>query len=297
MKTLGALTSRVQKLIDDTSSESEADIHEHINTALEKLVGKANFQQFIEQVTISSAVLPGDLLRPIFIEDDTDVLYFNINGAPERYQTAKLYNWWINLSITDILLGVTDAVVTANSTSVTSATGGFDASWAGEYVRIGENTGVYKISSVTDTNTLVLTKGFRGASATGQYLEVRPEGTLNIAQTDESGGAITSTTTKLWYVRKPLPLYNDYDKCLLPGSCEAVALLALRDMLETEKYATDAQRKIPDYDIAWAEMKSQATLFTGDRAPRDRNGSRIRFGRTGAHGNDIRSDGVHLRYG
>jgi len=297
METLGKLTDRLQRLIDDTSTEAEADIHSYLNDSYLAHVEKANFNQFVEQVTLSGAVLPADLVRPVFIEDDTEYLYFNIHGQPERYLSSRLYNWWINQTVTTPLLTGTDLAVTENSTTITSATGGFDSTWAGEYVRIGENSGVYKIDSVTDTNNIELKHAYRGATASAQYFEIRPEGTLNMALTDDNGDTISTTTAKLWYIRKPLPLYNDYDKCLLPGNCDAVMIDALRMLLETQKYVTDSQRKVEDYDMAWARMKSQGLQWTRPRAPRDRHGNRIRYGHVRVNRNNVRSDGrIYLRY-
>jgi len=276
----GELIARIQSLIDDESSETKTDIKRHLNAAYREIAALHNWRALTVQVTLDSLVLPGDLVRPVLVQDDTDYIYFNIKGLPNRYHSSRLYNWFLNIGIATPLLTGTDMAVTAGSTSVTSATGGFTtADHDGEFIRIDENAGIYEIDSVSDTNTLVLKHAYRGASDTSQYFEIRPEGTQQLILSDQDGDAISTSTAVMWYLKKPLPLYNDYDQILLPGECEAVRIRTFQMMLESDKYDVDSQRQDDDYEVALSHMKSLDPRQSRPRAPRDRHGNRVMYGR------------------
>lgn len=277
MQTYGHILADIQQLIDDDSTETASDIRRHINNAYLRIASMRNWTTLTKQVTGVTSILPGDLVRIIYVEDDVDYLYFPIE-FPQRYFSEKLYNYFRNMSVETPLLTATDGVVTLNSTTVTSATGGFTAAMVDEYIRIGVDGGIYKISARTDTNTITIDSKFRGATATSQYLEVRPTGTLKISYTDENGDAITSSTIKIWYLARPLPVYNTYDMILLPGDCEAVRILAMRLMLESQKYVNDSLKSLPDFNEAMALMRSLDPSPTKYVVPRHHNGIRVRFG-------------------
>jgi hypothetical protein len=210
--------------------------------------------------------------------------------------SSKLFNWFPNGAVSTPLVTGSDGVTVINGTTFTSAAPStdFDATddtLVGEYIQIGDNEGIYKIDSVTDANTLVLEDGFRGAdlsdpsspaALTAQYYEVRPRGTLQIEFTDEYGDALTSTTRKAWYQRRPLPLYNDYDQLLLPGNCEAVRIQAFKMLLEGAKYDNDALKQDAAYRSAIARMKPLHPTMGRQRMPRDRHGNVIMYGRSRA---------------
>ena len=284
---MGAIIERVQATIGDKSNETKVDIRNHLNAAYYSIANGRPWTNFTRQVTLSGVLLPGDMIVPIYAEDDTSQLYFRI-GFPQRYFSQRLYNYFINLSVTTPLLTGTDMATTLNSTTVTSATGGFTAAMVGEYIRIGVNKGIYKISAVPDGNTLTLADKFHGASwadpdaaanLTAQYFEVRPVGTKNIAQTNEIGGAITTTSFNLWYLANPIPLINDYDMILLPGDGEAIYIKTCRLMLETEKYDTDSLRRVPDFEIELSKMQQLDPIPEKFIVPRDKQGTRLMFGR------------------
>lgn len=283
----GAIIERVQAAIGDKSNETKVDIRNHLNAAYYSIANSRPWTNFTKQETVTSTLLPADMIYPIYAQDDTSELYFRI-GFPQRYFSQKLYNYFINLSVTTPLLTGTDLATTINSVTVTSATGGFTAAMVGEYIRIGTNKGIYKIATRSDTNTITLTEKFRGAdwtdpdtpaNLTAQYFEVRPVGTKNIALTDENGAAITTSTFLLWYLAQPLPLYNDYDMILLPGDCEALYVKVCRLMLETEKYENDSLRRVPDFEIEMSKMQQLDPIPEKFITPRDRQGMRLMFGR------------------
>jgi len=288
MITYGEHKLKIQGLMDDDSAETALDILRYTNLAYKRIAAMRNWNPLTVYESSQGTILPGNLVRIVYVEDDTDRLYFKI-GRPQRYMSQKLYNYFVDINPTTPLLTGSDMATTINSTTVTSATGGFvSATHAGEYIRIGASGGVYKISSVSDTNTLVLTEAFHGAdwtdpssaaNLTSQYFEIRPTGTKRIAFTDENGDTITSSTIKMWYLREPRPLYNDYDPILLPGNAGALTSLVAQDMDTMEKYTNDALKKVPRYEEELRVMRSEDPISSQFMAPRDFYGNRVAFGR------------------
>jgi hypothetical protein len=274
-----ALLARVQDMIDDHSSETKSILLGHLNALYMIAAADHPWYAMTGQVTNPGSVLPGDLERVLFIEDGLDKVYFK-RGYPQQYSNRTMYNWWQNYSTGTPLLTGTDGVSTANSTTFTSAAAGFTSAMVGEYIRIDENRGVYKIAGFNSASSITLQDAYRGAADTALYFEVRPEGTKQIIYKDENAAAITSATRILWYLRKPLPLYNDYDKILLPGECDFLRIALLKLMQVTQKYDNDSLKQVPEYVEAYAQTKSLEPVPDRFVAPRDHLGSRFSFGRT-----------------
>jgi hypothetical protein len=300
----GVLKDRIADIIDDDSPETAVTILRHTNVAYREVAALRGWTTLTKKVTNPGSILPGDLVRPIYVEDDTDYFYFE-SSVQERYRSPRLYNWFRNLTVTTPLLTGTDLATTRNTTTVTSVTGGFTAAMVGEYIRIGEMCGTYKISARTDTNTLVLANSFKAAdwadpssvgNLSSQYFEVRPEGTLQWAQHDEMGDSITTTTISLWYLSEPLPVLNDYDKLLLPGNCEAVRIKVCQLLDQSLRYTNDALKKQGDYDEAIRQMRALDPIPERFKSPRNAYGGRIVFGRqkSGRANVTYRHDGIQI---
>jgi len=285
----GELLDRIQAMVDDWSAEVKVDLLRHLNAAYAWLAEKRPWSTLVSQVTVSGTVLPGDMVMPVYAEDDTDQLYFRI-GIPQRYFSQRLYNYFLNLGTTTPLYTGTDMATTINDATITSAGSAFTAAnTEGEYIRIGQHPGIYKIATRTSGTALELDKVFHGAdwtdpdipaNLTSQYFEVRPIGTKQIAYTDQSGDSITPSAFKLWYLRRPIPLYNDYDNIELPGTCEAVRIRVIQLMMETNKYDNDALKQVGNFEEAMEDMrKGEDVWFQRFVAPRDKLGQRCVFGR------------------
>lgn len=285
----GFIIERVQDAIDTDADEVKVDILRNLNAVYLKIAESRPWSTLMETITNPGTILPGDLARVWYVEDNTDYLYFPVaSGVKERYSSTRLYNWWKNMAVGTPLATGTDMATTMNSTTVTSATASFTSALIGEYIRVGDHPGIYKITSVPSATQLTLANAFHGAdfsvpstwaSLSSQYYEIRPTGTLQIAYSDQNGATLTSTTLKLWYSRRPIPILNDYDTVLLPGTCEAVFIGVMNLMLKGSKYVNDAIREMPDYEVALSQMKSLDNLDDRFKVPRDRFGARIMFGR------------------
>jgi len=295
------IKTRLQNLFDDTSDEFAVQIREAVNTAYRDICGEHIWQTLLSNITFTGTVLPADIDRPIlFVEDDTDFIQVQISEL-DRYRSLQLFNWYYDGATEDPLVSGSDGVTIINGKTFTSVSPSTDFNatadtLVGEFIQIGGNEGMYKIASVTDANTLVLERAFRGANISdpshpyaliGQYYEIRPRGTLKVAFSNEDGTAITSTSRKMWYQRRPLPIYNDYDQLVLPGNCDAVRIKASQMLLDGLKYDNDSLKKNNDYINAINRMTPLQPTIGRQPRPRDKFGNQIMFGRR---------RGVHSRW-
>jgi len=283
--TLGAVRVLVQDSVDDDSDDTALKIDRSINQSYREVAAMHFWQALKRYWLISSSVLPGDVERLFYVEPaNTDFLYFPMSEQ-DRYNNGRLYSWFLNMTVVTPILTGTDLVVTANSATVTSAAAGFvEATHVGEWIRIGVDGGIYQISAFVSTSEVTLSHAYRGASDTGQFFEVRPEGTLQLSRTDEQGDLITTATDKLWYLARPIPLYNDYDSIPLPGTCEAIRIMALQRHLEGDKYDNDALKQQGNFISALSAMKAHEPVVGGSPRVRDQFGQALAFGRINVRG-------------
>lgn len=292
MNTWGELKELLQDMLDDQSSETALTLLRYANRAYRDIKTCRPWSMSVKTVTLTSTanssgvVLPSDFVKPVYVQDDKDYLYFQMD-LKQRYGSQKLYNYFQSLETCTPLLTGTDLATTINGTTVTSATGGFTAAMVGEYIKIGAEGGLYKIDAVGDTNTLTLAEPFHWADFTDpdapvaledQYFAIRPPSTKKIMFTDENGDAIASSTLKLWYIYYPQKLYNDYDEVLLP-SIEPLRIKIARMMDETDRYTNDSLKKVPDFDKAMGEMRKLDPTPVGLPQPRDKHGNITTFSR------------------
>jgi len=286
----GELLDRIQAMVDDWSAEVRVDLLRYLQAAYAWIAEKRPWSTLVRETTVTGSVLPGDMVLPVYAQDDTDQLYFKI-GVPQRYFSQRLYNYFLNMRTTSVLHTGSDMATTINSTTVSSATAAFTAATTeGQYIRIGQHPGIYQIETCASGTSLTLEKAFHGAdwsdpntpaNMTSQYFEVRPIGTMQIQQTDQNGAARTpSSAFTLWYLRRPIPTYNDYDMIELPGTCEAVRIRVIQLMMETNKYDNDALKQVGNFEEAMEDMrKGEDAWFSRFVVPRDRLGIRVQFGR------------------
>jgi len=292
----GKLKDRLQAKLKDTSSETAADILLYTNEAVRDIGSDHFFNTLKRRVTFpSNGILPADMERPYYVQlSDTDFLAFPISDT-SRYTSNKLFGWWIDTTTTNTPLSDgADGIIAANGTAFTSAapSTAFDSTMVGEFIRIGENEGVYKISAVPGATSLTLADGYRGDAETAAHYEVRPEGTERIGVTDYDGVDVSDEVAFFDYTKIPLPIYNDYDLIPFPGNCAAVRIMVEQQLLQGEKYDNDALKRSGEFIRALGNMKPLQPVKGRTPAPRNRFGNRVKFGR---YKNKIREDSNNRR--
>lgn len=208
----------------------------------------------VATLTDDSYVVPADMLRVIKVIDENKTPY-NYIGSKGEYSRFN-YNWYFDTPVASALASGTTLVVSDYGTAVTSTAEFPATTCVNEYIRIGSNAGLYKISAWTSTSAITLADYFRGVSESAARFSIRPVGTPILAFTDATATALTPSGVELTYVRMPLPLSRDEDMIELPSDCGAVRIKALQKILAMIKRDWEATRMQPEYVAALGIMKS-----------------------------------------
>lgn len=243
MKTFGELIRRLSQDRDDPIDTADPKMVKRwgwrVNQAYQIVAAEYDWPELAAETTLDDTDLiePGDVLVERSVRDGDGYFYYHVHGAKEPSQYC--YNWYHTPGLTAVLKSGTDASVNEYGTAVTSAASFTSTTCAGEYIRIGDNDGIYKISAWTSTSAITLTDNFRGPKQSTVPFWIRPADVKTMSFSDEDGESYSPSGIVLRYTKRPLPLFQNYDLCLLPGDCEAVAIkalqLCLRGRAVTEK--------------------------------------------------------------
>jgi len=240
-----------------TSDERwNAQVREKTNEAYRDVVGIYPWSELREVVTLEDNVyrLPGDMLRVLDVRD-ADKLPYNFMAGANRNSVFNK-NWYFDASVSTALASGVTLGVEEYGTALTS-TAEFPATTCiGEWVRIGSNTGAYKIAAWTSTSAMTLRDNFRGDALSEGRFQIRPKGTRVMAFADNSGSALTPSGVVVTYIRMPLPVYDDSDMIELPGNCSAVRIKALQKLLAMLGFSSAADKMQSQYVAALSEMKA-----------------------------------------
>ncbi len=233
-----------------------AQLWEKLNEAYRFVADSFPWQTLKGVVTLADSVyiIPADSRLITKVVDDNKQQY-NFVAGPNRASPFN-YNFYFDNPVSTPLAEGTTLAVSEYATTLTS-TAEFPATTAAsEYIRIGSNVGVYKISTWTSTSAMTLVDHFRGNAESAAIFQIRPRGTQVLAFSDAAGDAIYPTGVELTYVRTPLPLYKAEDLLELPGSCPAVSVKMLQKILALSGFNQAADRKQDEYLNAMSLMKA-----------------------------------------
>ena len=207
-------------------------------------------------VTLADSVyiLPSDCRLPIVVMDDNKQIYNRVGG--KHRQSKFNLNWYFDNPVATPLAEGTTLTVGEYSTALTSTAEFPATTCANEYIRIGANSGIYKIETWTSTSAMTLFDHFRGDSLSDAIFQIRPRGTPVMAFSDATGEVITPTGVEVTYARQHLPLYTEEDLIELPGSCPAVSVKMLQKLLALSGFNQAGDRKESDYIAAMSIMKA-----------------------------------------
>lgn len=234
----------------------EAQVREKLNEAYRDVVGVFPWSLLQETVTLEDGVyrLPGDCNRVLHVSDDDKLPYSFMVGKNRDSHFNK--NWYFAAAVSSALASGTTLAVSEYGTAVTSTAEFPSTTCINEWIRIGSNTGIYKISAWTSASAITLRDNFRGDAIDAGKFQIRPKGTQVMAFVDRSGDALAPTGVEVTYIRNPLPLYDDSDLIELPGNAPAVKIKALQKLLAMLGFSSAADKMQSQYMSALAEMKT-----------------------------------------
>jgi hypothetical protein len=279
MLVFGWLQEVIQDRIDDHSEETLAVIKQEINLAYFAICARHpwTFLRASKSLTFTASqttgtLLPADLCD-IYHLCNTDNSEWVRRDERSRREDIVSQKWYYSGVVETALKTGTDLVIASGGTAATSATNLFGTGNTGEFVRIGQNRGMYEISANADAGKLTLANSYRDAAETGATFEIRPRGTKRILVDEADAETLTC-----YYWRIPLPLYGDYDPILLPEPADALILACWVNMLRWQKYDVDATRLEAEANLKLQEMQSQDPMPTFHR-PKNYRRERLQFGR------------------
>jgi len=174
--------------------------------------------------------LPGDLAGIDCVANSD----YEWDKAPESYAanrdiTSRMW-YYSEINWTPLLIG-TDITIANGETAFTGGTG-ITAAMVGEYIRIGDQAGVYKLASVSSLET-----PFYGTDVDGVAFVVRPEGVKKIKLVAPDGETDTTAAT-IYYWRFPPQIYDDNQLVHLPSA----SLLELATLEKIYRIDRDSER-------------------------------------------------------
>lgn len=234
--TLGAM---VNLLLDDVVSNPN-NIHtqsakRYINQAYRTICESKRIEALVAvdelAVVDGACVLPSDC-TPNSIESiiDSNGIQYYRDESRGRGGASYAYNYYMD-SMADSLAECDSGAVAENDTTLTTQEDFFLEEHEGEYVAMGNNATLYRIETYVNSKEVELADGYRGEDETTAHLVVRPDPTYIIKFISDKNAALEPESITLTYQKPPLPLYNDYDVLLTPGSGDDVRFIAMQSML------------------------------------------------------------------
>lgn len=253
---LDQLASQVNDPRETSDAKWKKQLLVKLNEALNEVASSYSWQTLKRVVTLtdSTYIVPSDILKIIKVIDEDKTPYNYIGGKGE-YSNFD-YNWYFAEPVSTVLASGTTLAVGDYGTAVTSTAQFPATTCANEYIRIGSNAGIYKISAWTSTSAITLADYYRGTTESNATFSIRPIGTPILAFTDRSATALTPSGVEITYIKTPLPVSRDEDLIELPGDCAAVRIKALQKLLAMIKRDWEATRMQPEYIAALGVMKS-----------------------------------------
>jgi hypothetical protein len=246
-----------------------------LNEALRDVCGVYDWNVLKTTATLPTTYLvPADCRTILHVSDENKTPYNFMNG--HNRNSDFNYNWYWDTPIATPLAEGTTLEVSEYATALVSTAEFPATTCAGEYIRIGSNVGMYKISAWTSASAMTLVEHFRGDTLSNAIFEIRPRGTQVLAFCDSTGSALTATDVEITYVKYHLPLYREEDIILLPGYAPAVRIRALQKLLAMMGFSMAADRLKSEYTASLSEMKSAESsipIITPTSMFRRRNGS------------------------
>ena len=275
MMPIGSVWEAVQDSLRLADDATKATIKRRCNSAYYRLCELTPWQRLRRSASITfdgvnGAILPADLIGIMAVVDSDG----NELAATEENSQAEAYPcfaWYYQQAAVEPLRVEKGLTILKDSTTISTTTA-LTAAMKGEYLRIGNEPGFYKISTET---TLATT--YRGDALTKVIYVVRPPTTRAIAMVDEEGDLYAGTYA-VHYWAYPEPLYQEWQTPLLPY-VRALELATLVDILGT----MDKQEKVADtYRMELREeisrMQNQNPRFVRPAPMMAHDGSRVRFG-------------------
>jgi hypothetical protein len=260
------------------------------NMAYSHLANLRSWAPLRRKITISfssadanqSCLLPGDLIGIDAVYDSnhrheylaSDQAY---SENTERREDDRTFKWFYTSPETDALAILTNVALQQSSNTFTAP--GWQASYIGEYMAVGNELGIYLL-----TGSQTFSPRWYGTQLNGSptdVIQIRPAGTKRFSVRDYDGKFSATSSVIVYYWAAPTPLYLPNQPILLPDykPLELLTIINVLGLKDRKESVADNYRA--EYDKALAKMEGMNPEFMTPNIPRDRYGHRLSF--TGRH--------------
>ena len=225
-----------------------------------------------------SCLLPGDLIGIDAVYDSnhrheylaSDQAY---SENTERREDDRTFKWFYTSPETDALAILTNVALQQSSNTFTAP--GWQASYIGEYMAVGNELGIYLL-----TGSQTFSPRWYGTQLNGSptdVIQIRPAGTKRFSVRDYDGKFSATSSVIVYYWAAPTPLYLPNQPILLPDY-KPLMLLTLIDVLGTkDRKNTVVEPFRLEYEKALSTMESLNPEFQQPSIPLNRFGRHLSF--------------------
>ncbi len=292
MPPIGMTARNIREAMMMHGPDDEALIYNTINAVYFDMCAKIPWQRLRRTAEIAfgasdtaGKLLPSDLVGIIRVEDadaGTAGSDYHQTDESQRYQYSGRRKWYYKQEYIEPLVDAKYGSINQDSTQLSVSGVTLEASYVGEYVRISDQPGIYKITAVSGT-TATISPRYRGPKVTRKQVQIRPEGTRKLMITEPEGD-FSGDTVRVHYWAMPEPLFTDQQEPALPLN-EPIEIktmmILMRDHAKKLSQKRDLQAEFDNGngDGAWWAAVALNPMPVMPVVPRGRNGSRITFGR------------------
>ena len=226
-------------------------------------------------VGTTGVYLPSDLLGIDRVRDNTNDIEFiprNESGIQPDEDSYRYYRYKPESSALlrddDVIIDKKAATFTSVSTSALVAAG---TDVTDEYVRLGSEFGMYKITN--NVSPFAIEPTYYGPDLTEGDIRIRPKETEKLVIVNKSQTPLQDRTVTVYYWKMPQPLYDNSDIIELPIT-EVLELRVLRRMPEAKPFHPVSENEIKD---AMADLKRENPDFPRFQSPRDKQARLFAF--------------------
>lgn len=268
----------VQRVMGNHTRIEDAQIWRAINTALIELSEERywSFLAYDEELDFSDAVDGALVMRSdcagIRTAWSPAGIRFHRSTKGRSVNDDSLddprYRWFWDNAVEDSL-SVETGSISKNGTAISWSGSPDDAT--GEYVKIGDSSGLYRLTDAT-----TITPRWYGPNQSGVTIHVRPAGTKRLGATVETGALYTGTM-KLYGWRRHHEVFDGSQVIIFPLA-DAVIQLSLYHLMfldRKERYANGYMDRF--MSISLPALCKTDPLPIGSLSPEGRGGSRRGF--------------------
>lgn len=279
MITAGMIWDKVASDLHEETQDDREKIKANCALAYYELISKCAWESLRREVYLDFAnadpithamLMPANMVNveAVFETAPGATQYFGREYLPgSRFGNAHRPTYAFTRPVTTPLAVLQNVSVV--SLSNTWGGGTWDASYVNEYIRFGDNQGLYKITAPNTFEPI-----FFGDIIEGDVAFIRPVGTRNMILKDESGNLIAPKVTVYFWVYPP-PLTTDEQDILLPSSRPLELMIYLRMVRKDRRSQTDIDDLKMDLREAIDSMVASNPKFISPKPPTNAHGGSI----------------------